>query len=106
MGSCANLAKLGSEEESPKMSWGDSNLFPSLHWKIPYSDLGSCSGSDTSCVTISMGSFGSQVPHAQNELQDSVSNIGANSSDPYCQWSSRGGGHCHFKDPPAVCAGY
>lgn len=52
-------------------SQGNSN-FGFLNWKTPYGDPGSCSGSDTSCVTVSMGAFRSQVPRAQNEPHDSV----------------------------------
>lgn len=60
-----------SEAETPEMSRGNSN-FGFLKWKIPYGDLGSCRGSDMSCVTVSMGALRSQVPRAQNELRDSV----------------------------------
>lgn len=85
-----------SEAEMPEMSWGNSN-FGSLNWKIPYDDPGSCSGSDTGCVTVSMGALRSQVPHAQNGPCDSVPTLELTCLT-LCQSVKRWTGHqCHFR---------
>lgn len=61
MGTPANLAELGvsKAKTSEHKLRGNSNLFPSPKWKIPYSDMGSCSGQD---VTVGMWLFRPQVP--------------------------------------------